>query len=80
MYRQRPGPSGGTSPTLTVDVQEAGATILSAPISITAGTVSDGTISDSNLADESLITINLAIGGTSPTWNDITVLLVLKRL
>lgn len=72
--------SGGTAPTLTVDVKEAGTTILSAPISITAGTVSDGTLSDSKLADESLITIDLTIGGTSPTWNDITVLLVLKRL
>jgi hypothetical protein len=71
--------SGGTSPTLTVDVLEAGTTILSSPISITAGTVSEGTISDSSLADESAITINLAIGGTSPTWNDITVILTLRR-
>lgn len=72
--------SGGTSPTLTVDVLEAGTTILSSAISITAGTVSDGTLSDTALADEAAVTVDLTIGGTSPTWNDITVLLVLKRL
>ncbi len=71
--------SGGTSPTLTVDVKEAGTTILSAPVSITAGTVAEGTVTDASLADESAITVDLTIGGTSPTWNDITVLLVLKR-
>ncbi len=71
--------SGGTSPTLTVDVQEGGTTILSSAISITAGTVSEGTVSDTSLADESTITIDLAIGGTSPTWDDITVLLTLRR-
>lgn len=72
--------SGGTSPTLTVDVKEAGSTILSAPISVTAGTVNEGTISDAALADEAVITVDLTIGGTSPTWDDITVVLVLKRL
>ena len=69
--------SGGTSPTLTVDVQEGGTTILSTPISVTAGTVSFGTITDNEIADEAIVTVNLAIGGTSPTWNDITVMLVL---
>lgn len=72
--------SGGTTPTLTVDVKEAGVTILSAPISVTAGTVNEGTIADAALADESVITVDLTIGGTTPTWDDITVLLVLKRL
>ena len=71
--------SGGTSPTLTVNVKEAGTSILSSAISITAGTVSEGTVSDSSLADESAITIDLTIGGTTPTWNDITVILVLRR-
>jgi hypothetical protein len=72
--------SGGTTPTLTVNVLEGGSTVLSAPISITAGTVSEGTITDSSLADEAVITVDLAIGGTSPTWDDIDVVLVLKRL
>lgn len=71
--------SGGTSPTLTVDVLAGGTTILSSAISITAGTVSHGTISTAALADEASITVDLTIGGTSPTWNDITVVLVLVR-
>lgn len=71
--------SGGTTPTLTVDVKEGGTTVLSAPVSITAGTVSEGTITDSLLADESTITADLTIGGTSPTWNDITLLLTVVR-
>lgn len=71
--------SGGTSPTLTVDVKEGAASILSSAISITAGTISEGTLSDTSLADESTITIDLTIGGTSPTWNDITVILVIRR-
>ncbi|MBC8018606.1 MAG: hypothetical protein H7X83_08825 [Verrucomicrobia bacterium] len=72
--------SGGTTPTLTVNVKEAGTTILSAPVAVTAGTVSEAVISDTRIADEAEMTIDLAIGGTTPTWNDITVILVLKRL
>jgi len=53
--------------------------VLSAPIAITAGTVSEGTVSDSLLADESTITADLTIGGTSPTWNDIILLLTVVR-
>lgn len=71
--------SGGTSPTLTVDVKEAGTTILSAPITVTAGSYSEGTITDSAIADEAAITVDLAITGTSPTWNDIVVLLTCSR-
>lgn len=71
--------SGGTSPTLAVDVQEAGTTVLSAPISLTAGTVAEGGIADASLADEALITVDFDTGGTNPTWNDITVLLTLAR-
>lgn len=71
--------SGGTTPTLTVDVAEGGTSILSAPIAITAGTVSEGTLTDTSLADESAITVDLAITGTSPTWNDITVLITFRR-
>lgn len=71
--------SGGTSPTLTVDVKSGGTTVLSAPISVTAGTVAEGTITTSTLADEATITADLTIGGTSPTWNDITLLLTVVR-
>lgn len=71
--------SGGTSPTLTVDVLEGGVSVLSAPIAVTAGTVAEGTVTDAALADEALITVSLAITGTSPTWDDITVLLTVVR-
>lgn len=71
--------SGGTSPTLTVDVQDDAVSILSSAISITAGTVSEGTISTAAIADESVMTVVLTIGGTSPTWDDIMVLMTCAR-
>lgn len=72
--------SGGTTPTLDIDVQEAGTTLLSAAMSITAGAVTQGVIADKNLADEAEMTVDLAITGSSPTWDDIFLLLVLKIL
>ena len=71
--------SGGTSPTLTVDLEDDGTSVLSSAISITAGTVSEGTIANATIADESVMEVVLTIGGTSPTWDDITVLLTLVR-
>jgi hypothetical protein len=71
--------SGGTSPTLTVDILETAVTVLSAPVSVTAGTVSEATITDANIADEAVVTANLTIGGTTPTWDDITIVLVVAR-
>ena len=72
--------SGGTSPTLTVMVEDDGVDILTGAISITAGTVSEGAlIATPVIADESEITIDLVIGGSSPTWDDITVLTTLIR-
>jgi len=71
--------SGGTSPTLTVDVKDDGTSVLSSPVAVTAGSVSEGTISTATIADESVIDIVLTIGGSTPTWNDITVLLTVVR-
>lgn len=71
--------SGGTTPTLTVDVLEAGTTVLSSAVSVTAGTVSEATISDAEIADEAVVTVDLTIGGTTPTWDDITVVMVIRR-
>jgi hypothetical protein len=72
--------SGGTSPTLTVDLKVTGVSILTAPISVTAGTYAEGVIgTSSQIPDEASVTVDLNIGGTSPTWNDITVLLTLIR-
>ena len=70
--------SGGTIPTLTVDVKEAGVSVLSAAFSVTAGSWSTGTISDSAIAATNDVTIDFTIGGTTPTWDDITVLLTFK--
>ena len=70
--------SGGTTPTLTVDVKEAGVSVLSAAFSVTAGSWSTGTISDSAIAAANNVTIDFTISGTSPTWDDITVLLTFK--
>ena len=71
--------SGGTSPTLTVDIKDDGSTILSSTVSVTAGVVSEGTISAPAIADESVVTVDLTIGGSSPTWDDVTVLLTVVR-
>ena len=71
--------SGGTTPTLTVNVLDDGTTILSAPLSVTAGSVSEATVSAPSVADESVVTVDLAITGTSPTWDDITVLITVIR-
>lgn len=72
--------SGGTTPTLTVDVQDDGVTVLSAPVAVTAGAVAEGSITAPNIADESVITVDLAIGGTNPTWDDVTVCLTGVRV
>lgn len=71
--------SGGTSPTLTVNLLDDGVSALSGAIAITAGTYAEGTIANAVVADESVMTVDLTIGGTSPTWNDITVLVTVVR-
>ncbi len=71
--------SGGTTPTLTVDLLDDGVTVLSAPVSVTAGSVAEGAVSAPTISDESVMTVNLAIGGTSPTWNDITIMVTAVR-
>lgn len=71
--------SGGTTPTLTVDVKVAGTTVLSAPFAVVAAAYSEGTISTAAIADEAAVTIDLAITGTTPTWDDITVFLTVLR-
>lgn len=72
--------SGGTSPTLTVDVKAGTTSVLSAPFAVTAGAVSEGSIATSAIADETVMNIDLAITGTNPTWDDISILLTLIPL
>jgi hypothetical protein len=71
---------GGTdTPTYTFTLQEASGTLATcAPV--TAGTVVEGTISDAAVADEANITLDYASAGTSPTADDVTVILFFKRL
>ena len=71
--------SSGTTPTLSVDIKEDGVSILSTPLWLTSTSVSEATISDTTLADESTITLDLAIGGTSPVWQDIMTILTIRR-
>lgn len=72
--------SGGTTPTLTVDVLAASTSLLSAPFAVTAGAIAEGTIATATIADETVVNINLAITGTNPTWDDISVLLTFVPL
>jgi hypothetical protein len=71
--------SGGTSPTLTIDVMAGGVSILSTPVSVTAGSVAEATVTTAAVADEAVITVNTAITGTSPTWDDIMVFITVVR-
>lgn len=71
--------SGGTTPTLAIDLKDDTVSALSSTISITAGTVAEGTIANAVVADESVMTVDFTIGGTSPTWNDITIFITAVR-
>lgn len=71
------GGSGG--PTYTFTLQE-GAGTLATCAPVTAGAVVEGTISDAAVADEANITLDYASAGTSPTADDVTVILFFKRL
>ena len=72
--------SGGSTPTLTVDVLSGGVSRLSAPVAVTAGATAWATLLNSALPATADVTINLAIGGGTPTWDDITVILWMRRL
>lgn len=73
--------STGTDPTLAIDVQADGETVLNADIAVTAGSVTHGVIATDRLADEAELTIDFTIGGTSsPTFNDVVVVLTLVRI
>lgn len=68
-----------TDETYTVDIEEAGTTVLSSAISITAdNTPVVGTVSDSTIADNAKIEAVLTLGGTTPTIDDLTILLTFK--
>lgn len=71
---------GSATPTNSVDINDDGTTILSADIAVTtADTVGFGTIASPVIADESVISIDFTITGTSPTFDDCTVVLIVIR-
>ncbi|MGQ9370534.1 hypothetical protein [Azospirillum sp. A39] len=73
--------SGGTAPTLAVDVKAGATSLLSAPVAVTAGATAEATVAGAGrIADEADITVDLDIGGTTPTWDDIAVVLWLQRV
>lgn len=64
-----------------IDIKEGASSILSAPIDmVAADTVYDGTLSDTTIADEAVLTVILDVSGTTPSVEDVSVLLLLKRL
>lgn len=63
----------------SIDVLEGTLSVLSAVINLVAdNTVVVGAISDSDISDNAAITVDLDVGGTTPTIDDITVLLTFK--
>lgn len=71
--------SSGTSPTLKLRGKSGAYVNYSG--SLTAGTVTDLSITSYVITDEVNHQIDLIVGGTStPTWKDITLMLLLKRL
>lgn len=69
----------GTAPTLAVDVLEGGSTILAAPLDVTAGSVAQATLADSVIADEAAVTVDFDVGGTTPVFSDVTLILTVSR-
>ncbi len=72
---------GSSKPTYKVDVENSGSSVLSAPITVSsAATVTEGVIAKPVIVDESVLEITLTLTGTSPTVDDMTVLLTLLRI
>lgn len=70
--------SSGTNPTLKVRANSGA--FVNWSTSVTAGSIATAAINKAAIADESTVSYDLVIGGTSPKWSDITLMLLLKRL
>ena len=69
------------SGTVTVDIKEAGTSILSSAITCASANVTyEGTISDSYIADEAAVTVVFTLSGGSPHITDATVVLTIRRM
>lgn len=64
---------------MTVDVKSGGTTILSAPITLSAGAYTEGTVSTAAIPDENAITVDLNAPSGTSTLNDVTVLMTCVR-
>lgn len=77
----RAADNGDADETYTVDIEEGGTSVLAAAIAISRdapGTPVVGSISDAAIADNAAIEVVLTLDGTSPTLDDLTVLLTFK--
>lgn len=74
--------SGGTDPALAVDVEDDGTSILTEAVSVTKGQVAEASVDGAKalIADESVLTVDLTITGTTPTWDDVDVIITLVRV
>ena len=69
-----------TDETYTMDVREAGFSVMTSAIAMTAaGTVYEGVITDPYIADEATVSVVVTVGGTTPRLNDLTGLLTIRR-
>jgi len=73
--------SSGTGPTLAITVKAGGVSLFAAPVAVTAGEAADAALTEARrIADEADVTVDLTIGGTTPSWSDISILLTLARV
>lgn len=72
--------ASGVSDTLTLNVRAGATSVLSAPLAVSSVSVAEGTITTSTIPDETVLHIDTSIGGTSPAWYDISILLTLIPL
>lgn len=64
-----------------IDVKEGATSILTTPLDLVAAdTVYSAVVTDKAIADEAVLTVILDVTGTTPSVEDVTCLLVLKRL
>ena len=71
--------TGDADETYTIDLEDDGTSVLSSAISLTADdTAVVGTISSATVADNSKMEVVLTLGGTTPTIDDITVMITWK--
>ena len=67
--------------TYVLDLEETGSTVLTAAgVNITtSNTPVVGTISDTAIADDAVMEVTLTLAGTTPTLDDLTVVIVFKK-